>query len=406
MSTGPKAPVAVVASRYPKLSETFVYREVAALRARGRPVRTVTLRAPDAGGDGDAALLGDVGPADVVVYAPGIATRGLRELLRHPLRGLGTLALAVRDALAPGEPLSLRGRAALLVQAWAGLALADDLRTHGIGHLHCHFAHAPTGVGLYAARQIGGRFSFVGHANDLFRNRSLLRRKLARAAFVSCISQWHRDWYAGLVPSCAPRLHVVRCGVEPGEFAPGDAPADGPLRVLSVARLVPKKGIDLLVRALAESDLDWRLDVVGDGPERASLEALARELGVGDRVTLHGPLPNDRVAACMREADLFALPCRVDAGGDRDGIPVVLMEAMATGLPVVAGDLPTLRDLVRPDETGLLTPPGEVSPLREALRRLAGDAALRERLARAGRRHVEEEFSLAANAARLDAQLP
>jgi glycosyltransferase involved in cell wall biosynthesis len=395
--------IAVVASQYPKLSETFVHREVAALRARGRPVRTLTLRPSSDRAD----LLGGVAPADATLYGSGLPARLAGELLRHPLRSLGTLALALRDALRPGEPMGPRARLALLAQAAAGISAAPDLRRRGIRHLHCHFAHAPTGVGMYAARQLGGRFSFVGHANDLFQNRSLLVRKLERAAFVSCISSWHRDWYASLAPSAEPHLHVVRCGVELRE-APAiarDAPDDGPLRVLSVARLVPKKGIDLLLRALAGLDRTWQLDVAGDGPQRDSLLTLAGELGVEGCVRLHGAVPNARVEELMRASQVFALPCRIDEAGDRDGIPVVLMEAMAAGLPVVAGDLPTLRDLVQPDETGWLTPPGEVDPLREALRRLGSDPALRARLAEAGRRRVAEEFSLAVNAERLDALL-
>lgn len=402
MSEAAGAEIAVVASRYPTLSETFVQREVEGLRARGRPVRTLSLRRPE----DDASLPRDVSPADAVLYGPELPRRIARELLRHPLRSLGTLGAALRDAFVPGEPTPLRARAALLAQALAGISAAAWLRARGIRHLHCHFAHAPTGVGMYAARQLGGSFSFVGHANDLFQNRSLLARKLERAAFVGCISRWHRDWYARLVPSASPRLHVIHCGVETS--GPVDLPPeteDAPLRVLCVARLVPKKGIDLLVRALARCDLDWRLDVAGDGPERAALDALVRELGVGARVRMHGAVPYTRVSELMREATVFALPCRVDPNGDRDGIPVVLMEAMVAGRSVVAGDLPSLRDLVRPEETGLLVPPGDVDALREALLRLARDPSLRARLAGAGRQHVVREFSLAGNVERIDGLL-
>jgi len=398
--------LAVLAPRYPVLSETFVQREAAGLAALGWQILPVGLRAPDPGDEAGGALP-DAPLLAHVVYADGWLGRAARELAGHPLASLGTLDLALRDALHPGEPLGLAARAKLLAQGVAGLSLARWLRHQKVGHLHVHFAHAPASVGMYAAHQLGLPWSFTGHANDLFQKRSLLRRKLERARFVSCISEWHRDWYARLVPQAASRLVIVRCGVA----LPGPRPRErhtGALRVICIARLVPKKGIDVLLRALAEArqqGLVWRLCVVGTGPEEQALTALTAELGIQQQVDWQGAVANPQVLELLRQADVFALPCRVDARGDRDGIPVALMEAMAAGLPVVAGELPALRELIRHEQTGLLVPPDDPTALAQALARLATDRTLCARLVAAGQRRLAEEFSLATNVERLESAL-
>ncbi len=416
MTTGSAAsaeappPIALLTSRYPSLSETFVWREARAIEARGWPVVGVSMHVPDAA----TRELAELPRPDVLLRRPGLRSLlvdAICEVVRHPLRSTRTLATALADAISPGEPTSLGGRARNLLHAISGLAAARQLRPRGIAHIHCHFAHAPAGVGLYAARQLGISWSFVGHANDLFANRLLLRRKLARAGFVSCISEWHRDWYREQAPAVSTPLPVIRCGVphEPVDGDADEAAVAGRLRLVSVARLVPKKGLDTLVRAVdrlaSESDLDVSLLIAGDGPERATLERLAAACRDRARVDLLGSVAPSRVHDLIAEADVFALPCRIDAEGDRDGIPVALMEAMTTGVPVVAGDLPTLRELVIPDQTGILCPADDPEALAAVLARLARDPARRRALGEAGRQHAIREFSMAVNAERLDQAL-
>jgi glycosyltransferase involved in cell wall biosynthesis len=351
---------------------------------------------------------------DLVLRGTGAHTlrRALTELAAHPLRSLATLATAAADALAPGEPLPAGRRLALLGQAGLALGLARWLRARGVRGVHCQFANATTGVGMYAARQLGVPFGFTGHANDLFDRRALLVRKLERAAWVSCISQWHREWYRGLCGARPERYALVRCGVDVAGWRPPDAPrpAGEQLRVAAVARLIPKKGIDVLLRALAElrrpPATPFRLVVAGDGPERPGLEALARELGCEGAVEFRGAVSNREVRALLESSDVLALPSRArDRLGDRDGIPVVLMEALALGVPVVAGDLPAVRELVEDGRSGFLVASEDVAALSDRLRRLARDPELRRRMGEAGRRRVEEEFALAPNLARLDAVL-
>ncbi|MEZ6188242.1 MAG: glycosyltransferase [Planctomycetota bacterium] len=373
----------------PARSETFVYREVFGLRETGDEVSVASLREPERG-LGEARLEALADEAEVV-YRPGSLRRGL-------VRGLTAPQVLLRGALdaltAPDVPLKKRPH--VLAQCLGGLALAGDVGARGITHVHAHMAHAPAGVAMYAAQALGVPFSFTGHAADLFRDRSLLTTKLDRASFVACISEWHRGFYRQLVPLTEERLPVVRCGVDVG-----DEDVDEGAGLLAVGRLVRKKGFDVLLRALARLPEAPPLRLVGDGPEREALEALVHELGLEGRVELLGAQPNTEVQRLMRECAVFVLPCRVSSDGDRDGIPVVLMEAMAKARCVISGDIETIRELVEHDVTGLMVEPGDVDSLTEALGRVLEDPELRRRLARAGQEHVRREFSTNTNLARL-----
>lgn len=394
--------VIYVAGLFPLISETFVRREVAALRQRGWEVITISLRRPESG-------VADEPPADHLVYGEAGSARlsnFMAEALRHPRRTMGTALGALCDALWPGERTSLAGRARLIVGALASIAVARQLRPRNIKHVHCHFAHAPTTIGMYLARQLGIAFSFTGHANDIFQRRALLRRKCVRAAFVACISQWHREFYRREAPGEDTKYPVVRCGVATETWRrEGRAASGGPLVVLTVARLVRKKGIDTLVRAIAEVDRPahrLRLEVMGEGPEAASLKRLADQLDVASRITWHGSVDSEAVRQAMMRADVFMLPCREDERGDRDGIPVVLMEAMACGVPTVSGDLPAIRELIDHERTGLLIDGNDPASAATALKRLIEDEPGRRRLGESGRQRVVEEFDLTVNVQRLE----
>jgi glycosyltransferase involved in cell wall biosynthesis len=402
--------IAFVAGIFPVRSETFVFREVRSLRRRGWKVQVVTL-APshDLAREEFEDLAEDV----VVLYGHAFGRtvfQAFAEMVRHPLRSAGTLALAARDALAPGEQLRLTARSKLLGQGVVGLALAHRLRRDHVRHIHCHFAHSPATVGMYAARELRVPFSFTGHANDLFERRALLGRKLERAAFVSSISAWHRELYDAVRPGSTRKAPVIRCGVDVAAWTPVPrrAAGDGPLRVLTVCRLVEKKGVDELIEALAElgrtQGRTWELTVAGDGPLRGELVALANRLGCGRSLRWLGEVGNAEVRSLMASTDLFVLPCRVDGRGDRDGIPVSLMEAMSCGLPVISGDLPPIRELVEDGVTGLLHG-GGASALADRIAALDGRPDDRRRLGEAGRRRVEVEFSLEANIDRLEGAL-
>lgn len=396
--------VLYLSSQLPKRSETFVYREVLALRAAGMPIAVATLHPPEQA-LGEARL--DALAAEAIpVYGAGFARLLVdyaAERLRHPLRSTAVMWGAWRDALAADDVCG-RARLKVPVQALAGLALARRVRPLGVAHIHAHFAHAPATVAMYAARQLGVSFSFTGHAVDLFRDRALLRIKLRRAAFVSCISEWHRAFYQGLVPRPDAEYPVIRCGVDTAEFAPIPGLVRAEPVLLGVGRLVPKKGFDLLIEAAARLRAKGRpvqVRIAGGGPESERLAALVLERGLSASVALLGDQANAAVRNLLKQADVFVLPCRVSADGDRDGIPVVLMEAMAAGICVISGDLPALRELVEHGRTGLLGEPGNLDALICNIEQLLDCPGLRAELSAGGRHRVEEEFSTRVNNMRI-----
>jgi colanic acid/amylovoran biosynthesis glycosyltransferase len=390
----------------PKRSETFVYREILALRELGVDVRTASVHAPtekmDEGGP-----LSAMARETIPVYSAGLDALlrdFVRELMQHPVRTVTTMARVKVDAIFSKEvPWSRKAK--VIWQGVAGVALARRCRPSRIAHIHCHMAHVPTTIGMYAARQLGVRFSFTGHANDIFPNRTLLREKLERAAWTNCISEWHRNFYQSIHRRPDGDYPIVRCGVDTRAYQTTPAPRSAALEVLGVGRLVEKKGFDVLIQAAGElaqaGGPPIRVRIAGGGEEESKLRAMVAGLPAGAAVELLGDTDNDTVMDLMGRIDVFALPCRVADSGDRDGIPVVLMEAMARGRCVISGDLETIRELVRDGQTGIMIPPGDLQALVKALTDLAQDRVRVDELGDAARVRVEEEFDLMRNAHRI-----
>jgi colanic acid/amylovoran biosynthesis glycosyltransferase len=234
--------------------------------------------------------------------------------------------------------------------------------------------------------------------------------KLEEASFVAAVTRYGRDHLlrAGYPEAASARIEVVRCGVLPEFHTPAPHPPGDPPFVLAVSRLVDLKGFHHLVAAigiLRDKGIAVRCTIVGDGPEESRLNALVRSLRLEDRVTLTGKRLQAELKTMFREADLFALPCcRSRVPGreiEHDGLPVVLIEAMAMGLPVVSTRLSGIPELVRHEATGLLVEPDDQQGLADALERLLRDRDLAMRLAKAGRLAVIEEFNSESSAAAL-----
>lgn len=388
--------IAYIAGQFPLRSETFVYREVRELRRRGWTVHTFGLNAVDEKTPDD---LYDLRDSTSIIYDDGSP---FGKTIRHPLASLrGSI-----DAAIAREPTPLASRFKLVIQAAMGAELANQFRKMDVQHVHAHFAHAPTSIAMYAAGAAGIPFSFTGHANDLFQRRQLLKKKLGRAKFVSCISHWHRNLYRTLMPREDTDFPIIRCGVDTDLFSPPpDRPRAAVPHILTVCRLVEKKGVDALLRAVArlrQNQIDTHLTIAGDGPLRTKLESMTRELALSDNVRFAGALDSDCVLKEMQQADMLVLPCRVDSSGDRDGIPVVLMEAMACGVPVITGDLPAIRELVIDKETGLRVDSHKIDEIATAIATLCRDPDLSKSIGYAGRKWVVDEFSLRSSVSRLE----
>ena len=281
---------------------------------------------------------------------------------------------------------------------------ARDLRHQQVSHIHSQWINSCGTVGMYAAWLLGKSFSFTGHAADLFRERCALKDKISRAQFIVCISSFHRDFYIaeGADPD---KLIINYCGIDTGQFSPelttsSDLEGDQypPLRLLSAARLVEKKGFEYLIAAcksLAENGVPFECVIAGDGPLLNSLEEKISEYNLADRVSLTGRLLlQEDIPGFMRSGDIYCLPCVWASDGDVDGLPQMLMEAMACGVPVISTRLVGITDLIDDGETGLLAEPNDADDLAVKIQRLINDKSLRDRFAISGREKVESQFDL------------
>ncbi len=318
------------------------------------------------------------------------------SLLLAPLLFHVRFAACLGNALcAPRE--NRRARAACIAHLAVACDWARRLRGERVDLIHAQWIQSSGTIGWYAARLLGVPFSFTGHAVDLFRERVALRDKIRDAAFIVCISEFHRRFYVeeGAEPS---KLHVVYCGIDTTDFGFRERrPAPRP-RVLSFGRLVEKKGMDTLVEACAllrGRGVAFECEIAGDGPEEARLRALVAERELGDTVTITGrPLLQEDIPEWLAGGHVFAQPCCWSHDNDVDGIPRSLMEAMASGLPAVSTRIAGIPDLVEDDVSGLLVEPRDANALAAALERLLTDAPLAARLARGGRERVLERFDL------------
>ncbi|NIA15437.1 MAG: glycosyltransferase [Nitrospiraceae bacterium] len=402
-SSGKRAShVAYLAPALGAVTSTFIYREIEAVRARGVEVATFSTRRPS--GEVVSAEAESLLADTTYLYElprSEIAIGALTMAVRRPLRFLGGLCLALRDAC--GARVSAAAdRLKLLWHFVVGSALARRLADGGHDHIHAHFAHMPTSIAMYAAHVAGVTYSFTAHANDIFERPVALKEKVRRSAFTACISEYNRRHL--IEAGCLlPRLSLVRCGLDVEQYAwRRPERRDGAFEIYAVGRLVEKKGIEHLVRALAmlrDQGRSFRCRIVGGGPLLEPLRVQVAQASLEGHVELLGAQPQERVKALFGEADAFVLPCVVAASGDRDGIPVALMEAMALGVPVISTGVSGIPELIQPYRNGLLAAPGDAESLAEQLAALMDDAELAVRLSEAARRTIETEFEVGRNAA-------
>ena len=298
-----------------------------------------------------------------------------------------------------GERETLRGRLAALVHFFVACHWARLLRRERVVHIHSQWIHCCGTVGMYGAWLLNVPFSFTGHAADLFRNRVALRDKIRRADFIICISRFHRSFY--LAHGARPeQLHLAYCGIDTDLFCGQRRRrrAGQPYRVLSSGRLVGKKGFEYLIdacRTLADRGERFECEIAGSGPLESSLRERVRRHGLEDRVCITGtPLKQEEIPHFMQTGDLYCLPCVRAPDGDIDGLPQMLMEAMACGLPAISTRLVGIPDLVIDGKTGLLVEPNDARQLADAIQRLAHYADLADRLAEQARWHIEEAFDI------------
>ena len=285
--------------------------------------------------------------------------------------------------------------------------LAHELREDGIEHVHAHFAHSATEITMLASMLTGIPFSFTGHARDIYTaQRADIKAKIAAASFAVTCTGANQAFLQDIGgPELSDKVNLGYHGVDVEKFARRtvEPTAEVPL-ILTVGRLVQKKGFSDLVDALGilkDRGTPFRAIFVGGGPEKANLTAQIEKLGLTQQVTLLGVVSQETLVGIYKEATVFTLPCRILDDGDRDGIPNVLMESMATGLPVVTTPISGIPEVVRGGENGLLVPERDPSALASALDLLLRDEGLRLRLGAAARETMEKEMSADAMAQKL-----
>ena len=419
--------VAYVLKGYPRLSEVFITSEIHRVERLGVPLRLYVLKAADEDLRHDVVQRVRVRPqylrqttslsaAALVPWLagnlPGFRGALSRTVRRHPVGTLRAARQALAQAVRARRGFLAAPRRIYLKEFLVAVDLSDRLATSAdVRHLHAHFAHGTTTVTWLASTITGLPFSFTGHAKDIYTEdlnpAGLLRRKMDAASFVvTCTeaNRTHLESYGSATP-----VHVVYHGLNADFEALAAAGAHrrepAQIRLLAVGRLVRKKGLDTFVDACAvlrDRGVDFDAVIAGEsGDHEQQVRGRIVATGLVDRVTLLGPLTQAALFDEYQRASVFALPCRVLEDGDRDGIPNVLMEAMACRVPVVTTAVSGIPELVRDGENGLIVAPDEATELADAVHRLIKDPDLARQLAERGASTIAERFDATVTATRM-----
>lgn len=390
--------VLYVVSLFPALSETFVVREIEALIKRGVDVRILSLKPPlEEMVQPQAAALLDralhpapssrtlVAALGVVFRRPGLTLKFLGTMVRELWRQPRTLAKS-------------------LVALFRAMGRVNEIREFNPQLLHAPWATFPSTVAWFLSGLLDRPYSFTSRAHDIFVEDHMMTRKLESAALAVTINRHNvrfmERWmpYPGATP-----VQVIHSSLDPAEF-PYVRTGRLPHKLLSVGRLVPMKGFDVLLTALAElrsRGVEFTCTIIGEGPERSRLEHMSRSLGLQKLVEFPGAMMQRDVLRQMSEATLMVLPCLVTPQGQSDGIPNVLMESMAVGLPVVSTRIAGIPELIKNGVNGRLVPERDPDALADAVQALMRNPGERQSFAEAGRRTVECDFNVRIEADRL-----
>ncbi len=396
--------IAYLAPELPSLSATFVTNEIWALEDMGEEIHPYSIHRPQHKAHGQKAA--DLAARTSILYEHDMKSnlRALKWTARHHKRSFAKATLQLTfDVIKIGL---FRTKAIKLVyQFLHGAWLAKDMRRKNIEHLHIHFAHVPTQIGMYASSLSGIPFTFMAHANDIFERPLLIKEKIKRSHKTISISNFNVNVMANYGGNTS-KIEIVRCGVESNSSfeRPETLPMSKPVVIGTLGRLVEKKGIDTLIDAaaiLAESKLDFKIEVAGDGPLLDALNAQVIAADLSDVITFLGSMPHTAALDWMKTLDAFVLAGKKDSNGDMDGIPVVLMEAMNFGIPVISTQLSGIPELVIHKQTGRLCPPEDADSLAAAIQDLFRVPEETIWYAEVAKERIVHEFDQELNAKRL-----
>lgn len=381
---------------YPRISETFISNEILLLERLGFSIHLFSMRRPrerfshQSVKEIRAAV--DYLPETLLIPFPRFLYHNIMLAAKKP----GHYRLALRTALKRFARTRKAATIKHLLQA--GYLVHHLLPGSGVTHLHAHFAHSPTSVAMFAGQLSGLPYSFTAHAKDIYTSDpSQIREKIVRARFVVTCTAYNKHHLMNISSGCSTPIHHVYHGIDTDLFSwdRQDRKPFQPYRILTVARMTSKKGLPVVYKSLRHLiDMGIRIQhtFIGDGEERSQILALVEGLGLNDVTRFLGTQPHHVVLKHYRQADLFVLGCEVAPNGDRDGIPNVLLESMAIGVPVVATNISAIPELVENGKTGLLVPAGQPEKMARAMARLLTDEDLRARVITTARKLVETKF--------------
>ena len=403
MATELSGHVCYILKRFPRLSETFILNEIRALERLGLELLIVSLLPREAGPEHSA-----VSEVQAKIYYPPAEWLHIfrTALMPHiavasssPRRYLKAAAKALWLGVRYAHPITT------LKSFMRAVFVAARYRRENIRHFHAHFANTPTKVAYFASILCNILFSFTTHAKDLYlSSEDAIRDRVGAAKFVLTCTNYNLTYIRGLVAAeHRHKIHLVYHGADLTAFSAylrgdGLTPqifADTAPIILSVGRLVPKKGMQCLVSACAllrDRGMAFRCNIVGTGPLRDDLRIQIDDLGLADQVTLLGAMTHDDLVGVYGQATAFALVPQITENGDRDGIPNVLVEAMAAGLPVVSTSVSGIPELIDHGRTGLLVPPNDPQATAAALERLLQDSEARRHVSTAAQSQLKERF--------------
>jgi glycosyltransferase involved in cell wall biosynthesis len=386
--------IGYVVKRYPRYSETFVVTEILAHEAAGLDIEIFSLRRPEDTHfqDGIARVRA---PVNYLSTDDSLKGADLWAAIQQASQVLPDLWSALETAR--GEDVR---------QVYQAVRLACQVRLNGIDHLHAHFATSATTVARLAASFANVPYTFTAHAKDIFHESVQsedLHRKFRDAAAIVTVSDYNVEFLRQAYGAVADRTQRIYNGLDLERFPYSD-PTDRPPRIVSVGRLIEKKGFSDLIEAcavLADRGCQFTCQIVGTGELESALRSQIASLGLESVVELMGPRPQNEMLTLVQGGAVFAAPCVVGEDGNRDGLPTVLLEAMALGTPCVSTDVTGIPEVLQDEITGLQVPQHDPCALADAIERLLTDRELRARLAVQARRQIEAKFNSQHNAALL-----
>jgi len=403
-----KLKIAYILKMYPRFSETFIVNEILELERRGMDVRIYSLRKPDDGRFH--AALSRVKAN--VVYVPQYPQLEMERITQAHQLVRSAYPIRYQQVYAYSQA---RGSDYAIKRFLQAGFVAAHLLKHPLDAMHAHFASSATRVANLVHHMIGLSYSITAHAKDIFHqdvNPDSLRRKISEARFVVTVSQFNKNYLQKIMGDTPSDIRCLYNGINLKRFRPDPAIKRKSNLILAVGRLVEKKGFETLIHAchiLKTWDLNFRCEIIGKGNLYHPLKQLIIDLGLTEQVRLMGPRPQDGVRDAYRRASLFTLPCVIAQDGNRDGLPTVLLEAMACGLPVVSTHLTGVPEIVDHHKNGFLVPPSSPHALARSLAILLTNPTQRQQMGQAARQKVEKEFDVRRNVAQLQrwfAQLP